>query len=188
MPYPSQVTREPLIEMAWQMIEEQGGADNVSLAALAKKFGVKAPSLYRHVKNKTELLREVNLITAQRLTDSLLSAIESVGDDPKARVLAVGKAYRAFVHEHPATYQLAFASPADIQPDSAAMEQLAIPIQEIMAEVSGEENSLTALRGIWALIHGFVTFEINGQFRRGGDIEAAFFRVLMAYVDGWVNG
>jgi AcrR family transcriptional regulator len=37
--------------------------DNVSLAMLAASFGIKAPSLYRHVKNKAELLQAVNLLT-----------------------------------------------------------------------------------------------------------------------------
>jgi AcrR family transcriptional regulator len=188
MPYPSQVTREPLIEMAWQMIEEEGGPEQVSLAALAKKFGVKAPSLYRHVKNKTELLREVNLITWKRLTDCLLEAAAAVDGDPKAHILALGEAYRNYVHQFPITYQLAYTTTHEIQPDPAALEAMAIPLQRVMASIAGDDEALTALRGMWALIHGFVMLEINGQFQRGGDIESEFFRSVEAYVEGWMTG
>lgn len=187
MPYPSQVTREPLVEMAWQMIEEEGGPENVSLAALAKKFGVKAPSLYRHVKNKTELLREVNLITCTRMTTYIMAALEDVENDPKTRVMVVARAYRDFAHQYPVTYQLAYNSSAETQPNPEALEALAIPIQLVIKDVSGDAESLTALRGVWALIHGFVMLEINGLFRRGGDLEETFFRSIEAYVDGWMK-
>ena len=54
-----------------------------------------------------------------------------------------------------------------------------------MAEISGQAHSLTALRGIWALIHGFILFELTGQLRRGGDLEAAFVQSVEAYLNGW---
>ena len=60
-----------------------------------------------------------------------------------------------------------------------------IIVQEIIAQISGEENSLTALRGLLALIHGFVSLEINGQLRRGGDLSVTFDETLRAYLRGW---
>ena len=65
------------------------------------------------------------------------------------------------------------------------LEALAIPIQQVMAEISGEEGSLAALRGLWALLHGFMLLELSGQFRRGGDLEAAFVQSVEAYLNGW---
>jgi hypothetical protein len=67
------------------------------------------------------------------------------------------------------------------------LEEMAIPIQRVMAEISGEEGSLTALRGLWALIHGFLLLEISGQFRRGGDLTEAFMQSVEAYLDGWMK-
>jgi hypothetical protein len=101
--------------------------------------------------------------------------------------MAVGGAYRLFVHQYPATYQLAYASTPEIRPDAATLEAMAIPIQRVMARLSGDDESLTALRGMWALIHGFVMLEINGHFQRGGDLEADFFRSLEVYVEGWLT-
>jgi len=48
----------------------------------------------------------------------------------------------------------------------------------------GEEAALPALRGGWALVHGFVMLEISGQFRRGGDLDAAFAHAVAAYIRG----
>jgi hypothetical protein len=54
-----------------------------------------------------------------------------------------------------------------------------------MAEIAGEAYSLTALRGLLALIHGFVVLEINQQLRRGGNLDAAYQESLAAYLAGW---
>ena len=58
-------------------------------------------------------------------------------------------------------------------------------VQEIMARISGAENSLAALRGSLALTHGFITLELNGQFRRGGDLSETFDQIIRAYLAGW---
>lgn len=184
MPYPSQVTRETLIETAWEMIATEGSAESVSLAKLAAAFGVKAPSLYRYVKNKTELLQAVNLVTNERLVDHMHQALNAADTNPQQRALTLCTAYREFALAHPVLYQLAFATNASLQPDPASLEQLALPLQTVISEISGDE-SLLALRGGWALVHGFIMLEINGLFRREGDLDAAFFRALQAYIDGW---
>lgn len=185
MPYPAQVNRDALIEAARQMIEAEGSAEKVTLARLADRFGISAPSLYRHVQNKIELLQAVNLITLTQMTAFLRAAIDSADPDARARVIAMGRAYRDFALQHPVTYHLAYAGTVEADPDPAILEALAIPLQQVMAALVGAANSLAALRGAWALMHGFVLLEIQGRFRRGGDVEAAFFRALQAYIDGW---
>ncbi|MEM8862291.1 MAG: TetR-like C-terminal domain-containing protein [Chloroflexota bacterium] len=55
----------------------------------------------------------------------------------------------------------------------------------MQCRVTGEENSLVALRGLLAITHGFVSLEINGQYRRGGDLSQAFEVVVRAYLSGW---
>lgn len=164
---------------------EAGGFDQLSLHKLAAALVVKAPSLYRYFPSKTDLLRALNLKTTRQMVTAMQQAA-STGGDARARLLAMARAYRDFGHAYPMTYHLAFsnASP-DLRPDGALLETLAIPIQQVMAKISGEEHSLAALRGIWALIHGFVSFELIGRFRRGGDLEAAFVQSVKAYLNGW---
>lgn len=185
MPYPAQVDRETLIETARQMIEEAGSADDVSLALLAAQFGIKAPSLYRHVQNKAELLQAVNLITLQRLAACVNEQVEAAPPDTHARMMAMGRAYRAFALTNPVTYELAFASSLALAPDQALVEPIAVSWQKIMAELVGEAKSLNALRGAWALLHGFAILEIQGRFQRGGIVETAFLESFEAYIKGW---
>ena len=65
MPYPTQITKDQIIQKAHALIEQEG-RDALSLGKLATALGVKAPSLYRHVGNKAELVEG-----AQRLANAL---------------------------------------------------------------------------------------------------------------------
>jgi AcrR family transcriptional regulator len=184
-PYPAQINRETIVETAWEMVEAEG-FEQLSLHRLAAALNVKAPSLYRYVKNKAELLRAVNEMTNALLFDSIGAALATAQDDSRHKLLAVAHAYRAFALAHPITYMLAFSTiEEEARPNPAAQEQAVLPLQAIMAQISGEADSLAALRGLTALLHGFVTLEINYQFRRGGDLEGHFTASLRAYLNGW---
>lgn len=60
----------------------------------------------------------------------------------------------------------------------------ALPLQRAVEDWAGERNSLAALRGLWALLHGFVALELTGKFQRGGDLSADFDHSIRAYVRG----
>jgi AcrR family transcriptional regulator len=187
MPYPAQINAESILEKAHDIVEDKG-ADQLSLHKLAAALGVKAPSLYRYFDGKAGLLRALNLSIARQMVMEMEQAA-STGDNARAKLLAMAKACRTFGHANPNTYCLAFtnANP-DLRPADMLLEGLAIPIQQIMSEVSGQTHSLAALRGLWALIHGFILLELSGQFRRGGDLGAAFVRSVEAYLNGWSLG
>jgi AcrR family transcriptional regulator len=185
MPYPAQTDRAAIVQTARDLIETEG-AEQVSLARLAAALGIKAPSLYRHVPSKAALLLAVNELTLAELFAAYAAARAAAGSEPRAQLLALARAHRAFAHAHPAAYGLAFTTTAPEQrPDAGRLEQSAIPLQELMAAVSGPEQSLPALRGALALIHGFVMLELKAQFQRGGDLDAAFDAAFNAYLDGW---
>ena len=184
MPYPAQVTRESIVETAWELVEAEG-LDQLSLSRLAAALGIKAPSLCKHIASKAALLKAVNELTESRLFESLTPALEQ-GESPRQRLLSLARAYRAFALAHPVTYVLAYTtSDPDSRPDPTRQEAAALPLQAVVAEVTGEADSLAALRGLWALIHGFVLLEIHAQFRRGGELPAVYEQALAAYLDGW---
>lgn len=184
MPYPAQTDRERIILKAREMIEAEG-FDQLSLAKLANAFGIKAPSLYRHVASKNDLLREVNLVTTQELVETIKAAIMDEAT-PQKRWLALCHAYRAFARQYPATYQLMMNPPAEeTRPDAAQLEQMVLPLQGIMAEIAGEADAVHALRGAMALVHGFIMLELNTMFRRAFDIDESFQQTVEAYIKGW---
>lgn len=184
MPYPSQITVERILAQAEALIEQQG-AEQMTLHQLAGALGVKTPSLYRYYTGKSDLLRAVNLRTAARLIAVMREAAECGSHDERERVVQMGVAYRQFAHAQPKSYALAFGmSEPAARPDPTVMAALAQQIQAVVAPVSGEGQSLTALRGLWALAHGFVMIEMAAQFQRGGDLDAAYESALRAYIRG----
>ena len=54
------------------------------------------------------------------------------------------------------------------------MAALGEPIVRSMARLVGESDSLEGARTIVAWAHGFVTMELAGAFRLGGDLDAAY--------------
>ncbi len=167
------------------MIREQG-VDALTLAKLARALGVKAPSLYRHVASKQDLLVAINLDTLNDLFGVLATAGVDDTRPSSERLLAVLRALRQYGLAHPNLYQLAMtSSPGDGRPEEEVLVQMVLPLQALMADVVGEANSLSALRGAVALAHGFVMLEINQQLQRGGDLEAAFVASAEAYLRGW---
>jgi AcrR family transcriptional regulator len=184
MPYPTQITLDSILNHARTMIE-QGGVEQLSLNVLAAELGVKTPSLYRYVDGRAGLLRALNLQTIHQMV-AAMSAFEGDADSPLERLVGVLGRYRLYALANPLCYTLALASAApDLRPDPAVLEALAIPLQQEMAALSGAAESLPALRGAWALVHGYVLLEIHGQFRRGGDLEATFEQVVRGYLAGW---
>lgn len=187
MPYPAQVDYDTIVETAWYLVESEGGIDQVSLKKLATALGIKAPSLYRHIQNKATLLLAVNEMTNTRLFAALAPVLsDNTFTDPISRLAAVAQALRNFAHAHPITYTLAFTTVTpDVRPAPEDQEQGVLPFQGLIAEIVGEAQSLAALRGFWALIHGFVMLELHDQLRRGGDLDQAFAQSIDAYLRGW---
>lgn len=206
MPYPSQVNREQIIESAREFIKTDG-VSALTLSKLAGTLGVKAPSLYRHVANKDALLQQVNLLTLQEMAalfDSACSAtagsetvdsiaVDSIAVDeldgsPAASIVKTCNTYRQFAHANPELYALAMtAKPGEGRPDEDALVAIILPMQALVAQISGEENGLTALRGLLALVHGYVMLELNQQFQRGGDLDQTFEAVIKSYMQGWMS-
>jgi AcrR family transcriptional regulator len=187
MPYPAQTDREAIVQTARLLIEREG-VEALSLARLASELKIRPPSLYRHIASKTALLRAVVELTFQDLFAAYRTALPKAGDDPQERLRAVFRAHRAFAHAHPETYVLAFTTTAPGQrADAGVLAQFALPIQALMAAVSGPEYSLAALRGALALVHGFVMLELKQQLQRGGDLNAAFEQSVDAYIRGWAH-
>ena len=185
MPYLAQTDRETIIQTAQRLIE-QAGVDQLSLAQLAEALGIKAPSLYRHVVGKTALLAAVNTLTGQQLFAAFDRALSAAPNEPAERLLAVFRAQREFAQANPHCYILLFTTTETAErANEQLMEQLALPLEELIGRLADSERALDALRGALALVHGFVMLELHGQFRRGGDLEAAFEAATTAYLAGW---
>ena len=149
------------------------GLDAVTMAAVGDRVGVRGPSLYKHVPNRAALIKAI----ADAVTDDLGRALRQAvaTDDARADLRRAAIAYRAFVHANQKGYGLLFTNVApEMQPDPEAVANVGRPLVEAMASLVGAEASLPAARTIAAWAHGFVSMELAGAFRLGGDIDVAY--------------
>ena len=183
MPFPARIDRERIVLAARELIE-QHGVEVVKLHHVAAVLGVKAPSLYRHVKNRNALLLAVNELTVSELHAALLDAANTDGTLIE-RLLKLATAYRTFAHEHPVCYALSMRNDPAIRPSHELQVQLVLPFQGLFAQIAREDISLAALRGAYAFLHGWVSLEIGQHLRRGGDLTADFEQSFRAFLEGW---
>ncbi|MBI5928952.1 MAG: TetR/AcrR family transcriptional regulator [Chloroflexi bacterium] len=185
MPHPARIDRDSILQTARAMMELEG-VDGLSVNRLAAALGVKPPSLYHHFASKAALLRELNTTTNAGLVLAMHTALHTTDADLPQKILAMAQAYRIYAHEHPVSYGLAYTNVvAELRPDPEFLEKLALMLQVHIAELVGPGESLPALRGLWALVHGFVVLELGGQFQRGGDLDATFDQIVTAQINGW---
>ncbi|MDB5970162.1 MAG: hypothetical protein JWQ90_2612 [Hydrocarboniphaga sp.] len=89
------ISRESAARAALKLIDERG-LDVLSLELIAKRLGVKAPSLYHHFHDKAEILAEVARLL---LLDVRIPA--STGDDWRDRAVEVSLRTRRSILAHP---------------------------------------------------------------------------------------
>ena len=184
-PYPLRTGRKKIIETARMLIEREG-VERLSLAKVAKEVGVKTPSLYNHISSKESLLNAVVEAIYLSLFTAYNQALQNSGDTAEEKLLALLDAHYHFAHANPNTYVLAYSTiePKQFSDPDLLLNQ-AVQVQGIIGEITGEANSLSAYRGLLALTHGFVMLELNGQFRRGGDLQGTLRDAVRAYLRGW---
>ena len=160
------------------MIETEG-LEQLSLNKLAKALNIKAPSLYHHVQNKSDLLHAVNLLTVHDLVDEMTAAVNQANGDGYTHLRALAHAYRTYALAHPVAYKLLYI----YLQDEPAVTEAILPLQMALSTLAGPKGG--ALRGLWALLHGFVTLELAGYFQHGEAIHESWERALNTYFAGW---
>lgn len=177
------LNRETVISAACELADAEG-IDAVSLARLAKEFKVKAPSLYNHVRGAADLQRELSLLGIREANARMSHA--AVGLSGEKALIAVGLAYRRFALERPGLYSASWRSaPADDPELTEASEQTLDTIISVLAGYGLEgEDALHAIRGLRAIIQGFVSLEAAGGFGMPLNIEESFLRLLKVFSDG----
>jgi AcrR family transcriptional regulator len=171
-PAPSRTSVDAIVAAARRILETDG-LSAITMRNVAEAVGVQGPSLYKRVPDRAALVRTVADGVVADLARTLMRATET--GDPDTDLRTVADAYRDFVHRNPNGYRLVFADlPAGAGPDPAALAALADPIVRAMWAVAGELDALEGARTFVAWAHGFVTMELAGAFRLGGDLDAAY--------------
>jgi AcrR family transcriptional regulator len=132
------------------------------MQSVADRVGVRAPSLYKRVRDRDALLAYVSRATVEELGERL--------DASDGTLPALGDAYRSFAKEHPEGFRLMFSAYSPVE----ALRRTSAPIIRAAGELVGEADALDAARLVTAWATGFINMELAGDFRLGGDVDRAW--------------
>jgi AcrR family transcriptional regulator len=181
-PAPARTSNAAIAAAARRLLEADG-LPGVTMRAVADAVGVKGPSLYKRVPDRAALLRIVADGVAADLERTLSTATGA--GDPRERLRAAVVAYRDFVRDNPNGYRLLFADlPPEALLEPERLAALGAPLVTAAAGVAGDADALEAARTVVAWAHGFVTMELAGAFRLGGDLNVAYAFGIEAILDG----
>ncbi|MER6815615.1 WHG domain-containing protein [Spirillospora sp. NPDC000708] len=163
-------------------LADEVGFDNVTVSALARRFGVKDASLYSHVKNVQDLRTRVAVLALAELADRAADAL--AGRAGKDALVAFAGAYRAYAKEHPGRYT---AARLRLDPETAAASAAGRHSEMMRAILRGydlaEPDQTDAVRLLGSVFHGYVSLEEAGGFdhsRAARDVDASWHRTLDA--------
>jgi AcrR family transcriptional regulator len=177
------IDRAQVVAVAAELADAHG-LDQLTLAQVAARLGVRLPSLYNHVDGLPGLRRELALFGLRQLLERTSRA--AIGKSGDAAVIALAQGYRNYVLEHPGVYMTTVRAP---EPDELELQQLGQTIIEVFQAVLepyglDQDGVIHAIRGLRSIVHGFATLELAGGFGIPLDRDESFLRLLQAYVAG----
>ena len=176
-------TSDEAIVRAARSLLEEGGLDAVTMQGVADRVGVRAPSLYKHVAGRAALIGVVAADVIGELDGALAPALRAA--DPAEAVRIAAGNYRAFARHSPGAYQLLFSRLLpQARPSPEANAAGAAGVLFIAQRLVGPARALEAARLLTAFVHGFVSMELAGAFRLGGDVDGAFEYALETILRG----
>jgi AcrR family transcriptional regulator len=182
-PAHAKTSDEEILDAAASLLES-GGLDALTMQEVARIVGVRAPSLYKRVRDRAALIRAVQEDALAELAVELDRVV--TGTDGRRDIVAMLNAFRGFAHRRAGVYGLLFAAlPKEVQISSEANRAAIEPLFRVLTPLAGgdPERTLEAARLLVAFAHGFVSMELAGAFRLGGDVDAAWRAGVATIVD-----
>ncbi|WP_454859896.1 TetR/AcrR family transcriptional regulator [Promicromonospora soli] len=183
------LSHDAVVRLAIEVVDAGGpsGFADLTLAKVAARAGVAAPSLYKHVGSLADLRREVAVIAVRELMTAGASA--SVGRAGADALQALANAWRAYALDHPGRYAATQVGPDPDDPAAAPLRDAAAEsVQVVVAVLRGfglpDDRLIDAVRAVRAGVHGFVTLELGGGFRMREDVDQSFAVLLEMLVAG----
>jgi AcrR family transcriptional regulator len=140
---------------------------------VAQAVGVRGPSLYKHVRDRGDLVRLIGNDAIRELSARVSAA--ATYENPREDLQAMARRLRGFARDYPETYSLLWARLPDTWRFDQELNVLATePLLRAVASLVGEADRLAAARMVFPWVHGFIIMELAGAFRLGGDVDAAF--------------
>jgi AcrR family transcriptional regulator len=155
-----------------RLLEEEGpGA--LTMRRLAERLGIQAPSLYKHLADKTALEAAIIATGMEEAATAFGTAVAEVPDaggsaGGNEALTALAAAYREFALAHPHLYRLMNNGPLPRRYLPAGLEE------RTAAPLLRAAGSRARARAVWAFAHGMVMLELDQRFPPDADLDAAW--------------
>ncbi|WP_067685779.1 TetR/AcrR family transcriptional regulator [Nocardia jejuensis] len=168
------------ITIAAAELADDIGFDNMTIAAVAKTFGVKDPSLYSHVRNLQDLRTRVAVLAAGEMTDGIAAAV--AGRAGKDALVAFAGAYRDYARRHPGRYAATQSrlDPAEVAQAAGHIRSVELTVAILHGYDLADDDLIDAGRLLRSTFHGFATLETSGGFAHGRSPDASWAHILDA--------
>lgn len=157
-------TKARIFSEALLLLEEKG-LEALSMRNLAERLHLKAPSLYKHVRGRDEIIAELQATGIQSFGLALSQASKS----KKAKALA----YRSWAIAHPHLYEVTFRIPLLREKLPPGLED---GVTKMVISITGKDHEHA--RAVWALMHGLVDLEKAGRFPEGANLDKTWRRAI----------
>jgi AcrR family transcriptional regulator len=162
-----------VISEAAELVDEVGW-DQLTLASVADRLGVRLPSLYKHIGSLDDLRRGIGLLALAELRDVLASA--AIGRSGPDALREVALAYASYARARPGRYASTIAAPSPGEHERAELAGRVLEV--VFAVLAGYglagDDAVHATRVMRAALHGFVTLEASGAFGMPQDIAVSY--------------
>ncbi|GJM72625.1 TetR family transcriptional regulator [Paenibacillus macerans] len=171
--------------MAAVEVANAEGAAAVSISSVARKLGIRPPSLYNHVSGLDEIRAMLAKYALERLHEHIVAAVGGLSGEHAVRRFA--DAYLDFAHEHPGLYEAVQMAPSqegrELQEASGRI--VALTLRYLGGFPLTEEQALHTVRGLRSLIHGFASLDRQGSFGLPLEVRDSLHFNLDLLLGGW---
>jgi AcrR family transcriptional regulator len=181
-------TRDALLRAAGRILAEEGAAA-LTMRRLASEVAATTSAIYALFGSKEEVVRAMYREGFEGLAARLA---EVTGTEPIGRIRALALAYRRAAHERPHLYQVMFACPVPefvpSEEDAAVGRATLMTLHDALAAalraraIRGDADTLTF--GLWAVMHGLTSLELNGALGIATDADAVWHATVDATLAG----
>ncbi|MBB4683819.1 TetR/AcrR family transcriptional regulator [Amycolatopsis jiangsuensis] len=171
------ITPGTLVTAAADLADEIG-FENLTLAAVAKRLGIRDASLYTHVRGLADVRERVALLALTEWAEALGAAV--AGRSRHDALTAFADTYRVLATGHPGRYAATrYPVPSE---NAAASAGVARIVEVCYALLRGydlpEPDATDAVRLLRSTLHGFSDLQAAGGFTSGRDLDASWRRAV----------
>lgn len=178
----------PVVVAGAAKLADEVGLDRLTLAMVAKHFGVALPSLYKHVSGLDALQQKISALATAELAEEVTIAVAGRAGADGLR--AIASAWRGYAKRHPGRYPAVQRVPDAADPEHVAAG--AKVVGAVYAVLRGYgldgDDLVDATRALRSAVHGFVMLEMTGGFGLPQDVDRSFDRLVSMMDKGVATG